>query len=184
MEFGAQRWAASRYRVVRSSRAGSPQCYGVAWPDRRASSSNFFFGTILQSNRLPWVFERWSMTRWRLAMSTSSRCARRSSCCTARPSGSSPTASAISVVFRRHVTLGFPRGTDLSDPAGVLQGTGKTMRHITLEKRSDLERPEIRAFLRKARQHAGLNRARPGMAEEVVTRVKQKSASTVVKKLW
>jgi hypothetical protein len=87
-------------------------------------------------------------------------------------------------VFRRHVTLGFPRGTDLSDPAGVLQGTGKTMRHITLEKRSDLERPEIRAFLRKARQHAGLKRARPGMAEEVVTRVKQKSASTAVKKLW
>src|ERR1700730_15006594 len=41
-------------------------------------------------------------------------------------------------VFSRHVNLGFPRGTDLDDPAGVLQGTGKTMRHITLKKLSDL----------------------------------------------
>ena len=28
-------------------------------------------------------------------------------------------------VFARHVLLGFPRGTDLDDPAGVLQGAGK-----------------------------------------------------------
>jgi hypothetical protein len=87
-------------------------------------------------------------------------------------------------VFRRHVTLGFPRGADLSDPAGVLRGTGKAMRHIALQKLSDLDRPEIRAFLRKARNHAGLKRARPGMADEVVTRVKQKSAPPAVKKLW
>src|SRR6266566_7663917 len=37
-------------------------------------------------------------------------------------------------VFGRHVLLGFPRGTDLDDPAGVLQGTGKGMRHITVKK--------------------------------------------------
>ncbi len=39
-------------------------------------------------------------------------------------------------VFARHVLLGFPRGTDLDDPAGVLQGTGKGMRHITVKKLS------------------------------------------------
>jgi hypothetical protein len=78
-------------------------------------------------------------------------------------------------VFARHVNLGFPRGTDLDDPAGVLQGTGKAMRHITLEKLSDLDRPEIRAYLRKARKHAGLKRRRHRTADEVVTRVKQKS---------
>ena len=69
--------------------------------------------------------------------------------------------------------LGFPRGTDLDDPAGVLQGTGKAMRHITLKKLSDLDRPEIRAFLRQARKHAGLKRRSP--ADEVVTKVKQTS---------
>ena len=39
-------------------------------------------------------------------------------------------------VFARQVLLGFPRGTDLDDPAGVLQGTGKGMRHITVKKLS------------------------------------------------
>ena len=78
-------------------------------------------------------------------------------------------------VFARHVLLGFPRGTDLDDPRGVLQGTGKAMRHITLKKLSDLDRPEIRACLRQARKRAGLKRRRHRRAGEVVTRVKQKS---------
>jgi uncharacterized protein DUF1801 len=80
-------------------------------------------------------------------------------------------------VFARHVTLGFPRGTDLDDPAGVLQGTGKTMRHITLKRLSDLDRPEIRPYLRLARKHAGLKRPRHRTPDEVVTRVKQKLAA-------
>jgi Domain of unknown function (DU1801) len=77
-------------------------------------------------------------------------------------------------VFAKHVTLGFPRGTDLDDPAGVLQGAGKTMRHITVKRLSDLDQPEIRAYLRQARKRAGLTRRRRA-ADEVVTRVKQKS---------
>jgi hypothetical protein len=79
-------------------------------------------------------------------------------------------------VFRRHVTLAFVRGTDLEDRAGVLQGMGKAMRHITLTRLSDLDRPEIRRYLRKARRVAGLKRSRDRKTEEVVTRVKQKSA--------
>ena len=78
-------------------------------------------------------------------------------------------------VFARHVNLGFARGADLDDPAEVLQGTGKAMRHITLEKLSDLDRPEIRACLRQARKRAGLERRRHRTADDVVTRVKQKS---------
>src|SRR5436190_13776854 len=48
-------------------------------------------------------------------------------------------------VFARHVTLGFMRGAELHDAAGILQGTGKAMRHIRLHRLSDLDRPEIRA---------------------------------------
>ena len=80
-------------------------------------------------------------------------------------------------VFVRHVILGFPRGIDLDDPAGVLQGTGKAMRHITLKRLSDLDRPEIRLYLRQARKHAGLTRRRHRTSAEVVTRVKQKSST-------
>jgi hypothetical protein len=79
-------------------------------------------------------------------------------------------------VFRRHVTVGFPRGTDLDDPAGILQGTGKAMRHVRLNRLSDLNRPEIRAFLRQARERAGLERRSLRTAGEVVTRVKPRSA--------
>ena len=78
-------------------------------------------------------------------------------------------------VFARHVTLGFPRGADLKDPAGVLQGTGKAMRHITVKKLSELDRPEIRAFLRQARKHAGLKRRNPRTTAEVLTRVKPRT---------
>jgi hypothetical protein len=76
--------------------------------------------------------------------------------------------------FRRHVTLAFTRGVELDDPAGVLQGTGKAMRHIRVMAMSDLDRPEIRAFLRQARKNAGIKRRRDRSADEVVTRVKQK----------
>jgi len=41
-------------------------------------------------------------------------------------------------VFVRHINLGFSRGAELDDPRGVLRGTGKAMRHITLKALSDL----------------------------------------------
>lgn len=34
--------------------------------------------------------------------------------------------------FREHVNVGFFRGTELEDPAGLLQGTGKLGRHVKL----------------------------------------------------
>jgi hypothetical protein len=34
--------------------------------------------------------------------------------------------------FTSHVNIGFFRGAFLSDPEGVLEGTGKIMRHVKL----------------------------------------------------
>jgi hypothetical protein len=34
--------------------------------------------------------------------------------------------------FKDHVNVGFYRGADLADPAGLLEGTGKRMRHVKL----------------------------------------------------
>jgi hypothetical protein len=34
--------------------------------------------------------------------------------------------------FKAHVNVGFFRGAKLSDPAGLLEGTGKYMRHVKL----------------------------------------------------
>jgi hypothetical protein len=75
-------------------------------------------------------------------------------------------------VFARHVTLAFHRGADLKDPHGILRGTGKAMRHIRVAKLSELDRPELRTFLRQARKRAGLTRPDRRTANDVVPRVK------------
>jgi len=54
-------------------------------------------------------------------------------------------------VHPAHVNLGFYRGASLPDPAGVLTGTGKAMRHVQLAGPDDAARPEIRELLRAAR---------------------------------
>ena len=35
-------------------------------------------------------------------------------------------------VFKAHINVGFFRGAALKDPAGLLEGTGKNMRHVKL----------------------------------------------------
>ncbi|HKQ26753.1 MAG TPA: DUF1801 domain-containing protein [Burkholderiales bacterium] len=40
--------------------------------------------------------------------------------------------------FKTHVNVGFFRGADLSDPNGLLEGTGKFMRHVKLRPESDI----------------------------------------------
>ena len=54
----------------------------------------------------------------------------------------------------RHVNLGFPRGATLPDPNGVLEGQGKTMRHIKLASLRDLGRPFVRRYIRTAIEQA------------------------------
>jgi hypothetical protein len=43
----------------------------------------------------------------------------------------------------RHVTIGFARGTELADPAGLLTGSGKVHRHVKIHTEADLRRPEL-----------------------------------------
>jgi hypothetical protein len=57
-----------------------------------------------------------------------------------------------------HINLGFPRGSILPDPNRVLEGEGKTMRHIKLRSQRDVERPFVRRYIRTAMEQA----ARPG----------------------
>lgn len=82
-------------------------------------------------------------------------------------------------VHKKRVNLTFTNGTELEDSYGVLQGSGKRMRHITLKHEPELDRPEIRAYLRRARKHAGLTRPRQRTADDVITVVKAKPAGSV-----
>lgn len=40
--------------------------------------------------------------------------------------------------FKAHVNIGFFRGAELEDPTGLLEGTGKYMRHVKLRPDSDI----------------------------------------------
>ena len=57
-------------------------------------------------------------------------------------------------VYSKHVNLGFNDGATLEDPKGILQGEGKHIRHITIKNSEDLARPELRAYIRRARKKA------------------------------
>jgi hypothetical protein len=41
--------------------------------------------------------------------------------------------------FKAHVNVGFFRGAELADPAGLLEGNGKYMRHVKLRPGSDID---------------------------------------------
>lgn len=49
-----------------------------------------------------------------------------------------------------HVNLGFPRGASLPDPNRVLEGEGKTMRHIKFRSQRDVERSFVRRYIQAA----------------------------------
>ena len=57
-------------------------------------------------------------------------------------------------VYASGVNLGFNHGATLDDPLGILKGTGKRIRHISIKTPADLERPEVRSYIRRARKLA------------------------------
>lgn len=52
--------------------------------------------------------------------------------------------------FPRHSALFFYRGRELDDDSGLLEGSGKDSRFITLRTPADAERPAVKQLLRKA----------------------------------
>ena len=57
-------------------------------------------------------------------------------------------------VYTKHVNLGFNDGATLDDPKGILKGSGAHVRHITIKTPEDLNRPDVRAYIRRARKQA------------------------------
>ncbi|HLF80488.1 MAG TPA: DUF1801 domain-containing protein [Anaerolineales bacterium] len=50
------------------------------------------------------------------------------------------------------VNFGFWRGVDLTDPGGLLEGTGDKMRHVKLAGMSDIRKQAFQNFVRQAIQ--------------------------------
>jgi len=52
--------------------------------------------------------------------------------------------------FPDHVSVFFPRGRELDDGSGLLEGGGKEFRFITLRSPADAARPAVKRLVRKA----------------------------------
>ena len=64
----------------------------------------------------------------------------------------------LMMIGKNHITLIFPRGTSLADPARLLEGTGKNLRHVKLSDTAQLRNSNLRALILES---AALNRATP-----------------------
>ena len=49
--------------------------------------------------------------------------------------------------FKKHVNLGFYYGADLPDPQGLLEGTGKKLRHIKVKNSEEVDQLALREML-------------------------------------
>ncbi len=52
--------------------------------------------------------------------------------------------------FKSHVNVGFFYGALLKDPAGMLEGSGKRMRHVKLKPDAELAAEDLRDLIRAA----------------------------------
>jgi hypothetical protein len=80
------------------------------------------------------------------------------------------------VVYTKGVNLMFNRGAELEDPAGVLVGEGKIIRHIKVRAPADLKNPHLRKFIRAALKHAKLRAKEKKLAARPTKPIAQASA--------
>jgi len=59
------------------------------------------------------------------------------------------------MVGKNHVTFGFHFGNSLEDPEGLLEGTGKNIRHVKLRTVEDLRRKGLKGLMQAAARLKG-----------------------------
>src|SRR5258707_5859774 len=79
------------------------------------------------------------------------------------PSGRFKEAICHVAVYPNYVNLAFNRGAELPDSGGHLQGTGKSVRHVTIRRVEALLAPDLRALLAEAVKHARARTAHAGL---------------------
>ncbi len=55
--------------------------------------------------------------------------------------------------FKKHVNLGFFYGADLADPDDLMEGAGKSLRHIKVRALEQAKQKSIRTLLQAASKH-------------------------------
>jgi Domain of unknown function (DU1801) len=70
--------------------------------------------------------------------------------------------------YPKGVNIGFWAATLLPDPEGLLEGAGKTSRHVKIRSTADLDRPALRALIRAAIEIAERPEGKPPKPESIV----------------
>ncbi len=71
------------------------------------------------------------------------------------PTFEAPDPFCFYMVGKNHVTFGFHVGTSLKDPEGLLEGTGKNIRHVKLRDEESLEQKGLRELVLAAARLKG-----------------------------
>lgn len=53
-------------------------------------------------------------------------------------------------VFKSHLNVGFFLGASLKDPAGLMEGTGKRMRHVKIRPGKDIDNEALHSLIQEA----------------------------------
>lgn len=85
------------------------------------------------------------------------------------------------VAYSNHVNLGFNRGAELHDPSDLLEGTGKLIRHIRIDRPALLKRREVRDLLEQAVAQGVALAQRTGIVPRVVTDPAMRAAAKTAK---
>ena len=70
------------------------------------------------------------------------------------------------VGYTKHVNLGFCEGTRLTDPDGLLEGTGKSMRHVKLSPSRPIAPEKLARLIHQSATRVRSRQARDRKAKE------------------
>jgi hypothetical protein len=78
-------------------------------------------------------------------------------------------------IYTAHLNLGFNKGTLLTDPHGLLTGTGNLIRHIDVQRPSDYRNPKVKALIQAAIAFAKKDMDKPSKAVgQTISKIKKK----------
>jgi hypothetical protein len=78
-------------------------------------------------------------------------------------------------VYSEHINLGFNNGTLLKDPNGLLQGTGKLIRHVEIKESGDFRNPKVESLIKEAIDFAIHELDKPSKsAGKTISKIKKK----------
>ena len=76
-------------------------------------------------------------------------------------------------IYSKHLNLGFSKGTLLEDPDGLLQGTGKLMRHIPISSKEDYDKDAVIKLLVAANKLAIEDQTKPSkISNQTISKIK------------